>query len=144
MPRIGGILTSHDLICGERRNSFSKSGCFLLAHKKQCNSALSDCHHSCQLIPPSKSTIRWIFDTLMKDRKEEKWGKTKIGVGSFVISKVGDMENTREGETIRTRKYTKVLSQNDVTVTNNKGGHYLLCNLPENLFLCCCRFFARA
>ena len=53
------------------------------------------------------------------------------------------MEKTREGETRRMRKDTKVLSQNDVTVTNNKGGHYLLCNLPENLFLCCCRFFAR-
>ena len=40
----------------------------------------------------------------MKDRKEAKRGKMKIGVGYFVIEKVGDVEKTREGETRRMRK----------------------------------------
>ena len=34
----------------------------------------------------------------MKDKKEEKWGKMNIGVGSPVTSKVGEMEKkTVEG-----------------------------------------------
>ena len=40
--------------------------------------------------------------TIMKERREEKRGKTNIGVGSAVIVKVRGMEkNTREARIIR-------------------------------------------
>ena len=40
----------------------------------------------------------------MKERKEAKRSKMKIGVVSFVIAKFGEMEKTREGESRRMRK----------------------------------------
>ena len=44
-------------------------------------------------------------DTITKERKEEKWGKMKIGVGSIVTAKVGDMEKkTMEGKSRRMRR----------------------------------------
>ena len=43
--------------------------------------------------------------TITKRRKEEKWDKTKIGVGTSVTVKVGEIdEKIREGESRRMRK----------------------------------------
>ena len=50
--------------------------------------------------------------TIKKGMKEKKWTKKKIGVGSAVKSKVGEIEeSTREGRNRRTRKELVVCFQ---------------------------------
>ena len=92
------------MIRGERSNHFPKSGNILLASiflfeliftQKYFYSAIADCSQSF-LLPHPKLTIRLPVLKIMKERKEEKWGKMNIGVGYFVTAKIGETDNTKE------------------------------------------------
>ena len=60
-----------------------------------------DFHQLLNIVTPRKTTSSSV-DTNIKKRKEEKWGKKKIQVGSMMTSKVGETkEKERMGRSRR-------------------------------------------
>ena len=93
---------SHDLILRDRSYCFSTSGRFLLASIFCCIYFLhtKNQHHTCysimESLPPPQSNIISTVVTITKVMNEKKRIKTKVRVGSFLKSKVGEREdNTR-------------------------------------------------
>ena len=102
--------------------------------------------------PPPKSTISLPVDTIMKEKKEEKWGKMKIGVGSFATAKVGDMDNTREGDIKRMiKKLVGCVLVSQYFPNIFVGMVFpclptevdITCNFLMTPYICCSIFFAR-
>ena len=72
--------------------------CFLLELKKRFDSTLSIRYHNSLSLTPPNSNNRFPVGKIMKRRKEAKRDKTKIGVGTSVTVKVGEIdEKIREG-----------------------------------------------
>ena len=82
--------------------------CFLLEwifKQKKINHTLAVCYCNCKRPPHPKSTMTSHVLTIAEGMKVKNQNKTKIGVGSVVKAKVGELRNiTRKGRIRSMRK----------------------------------------